>query len=69
MSCAFVKKYFDMASNNTLADNDEKLSSERFLWLTDDHVEKFLEAQENKNSRRNTDSDVALVSCKLLNIF
>ena len=40
--------YFDVASNNILANNDDKLSSERFLWFTDDHVEKFLEAEEKK---------------------
>ena len=41
-----------MASNNTLVNNDEKLSRERFLsfCFTDDDVEKFLEAEENKNS-------------------
>ena len=52
-----------MASNNTLPNNDEKLSSEKLLSLPDDnHVEKILEAEENKNTRRNIDSDVALAS-------
>ena len=51
MSCAFVKKYFDMASNNSLTNNDEKLSREKFLSFTDDDVEKFLEAEEKKNTR------------------
>ena len=51
------QKYFDMASKNTLANNDEKLSGERFLSFTDDDVEKFLGAEENKNTRRKTDSD------------
>ena len=45
-------KYFDMASNNTLVNNDEKLCREKFLsfCFTDDDVEKFLKAEENKNS-------------------
>ena len=33
------------------------------MTFTDDDVEKFLNAEENKNIRRTTDSDVA---CKLL---
>ena len=44
-----------MDLNNTLANNDEKLSSERFLSFTDDDVDKFLEAEENKNTRRKTE--------------
>ena len=47
-SLRLCQKYFDMASNNTLANSDEKLSSERFLSFTDDDVEKVLEAEENK---------------------
>ena len=43
-----------MASNNTLANNDKKLSSERFVSFIDDDVEKFLEAEENKNTRGKT---------------
>ena len=62
MSCAFVKKKFDMASNNTLANNDEKLSSKRFLSFIDDDVEKLLEAGENKNTRRKTENDVAFLN-------
>ena len=46
--CGLCQKYFDMASNNTLAYNDKKLSSERFLYFTDYDVEKCLEAEENK---------------------
>ena len=52
------QKYFDMAPRDTLANNDEKLSGERFLSFTDDDVEKFLGVEENKNTRRTkTDSD------------
>ena len=63
MSCALVKisqKYFDMASNNTLANNNGKLSSDRFLSSTDDDLEKFLGAEETKTTRKKTDSDIAL---------
>ena len=68
MSCAFVKnisicfKQYNLA----FANNDETLFSERFLSFTDEDVEKFLELEENKNTRRKTESYVALVSCKLL---
>ena len=34
-------EYFDMASNNILANNGEKLSSERFLSFTDNDDGKF----------------------------
>ena len=47
-----------MASKNILANNDEKLSSKSLLSFTDDDVENFWEAEENKNTRRKTDSDV-----------
>ena len=39
-----------MVSNNILANNDEKLSCERFLSFIDDDVVKFLEAEENKHA-------------------
>ena len=61
MSSAFVK-HIHRASNDTLPNNDEKLSSERLLSFTNDNVEKILEAEENKNTRRNTDRDVALAN-------
>ena len=43
-----------MASIDTLVNYDEKFSSERFLSFTDADVQKFLEAEENKNNRRKT---------------
>ena len=35
------------------------------MTFTDDDVEKFLETEENKNTCRKTNSDVALESCNL----
>ena len=62
MKLCLCQKYFDMASNNTLANNDEKLFSERFLSFIDDDVEKLLEAGENKNTHRKTENDVAFLN-------
>ena len=63
------QKYFNMVSNITVANNDENCPVKGSYPVTDDDVEKCLEAEENKNTRRKTDSDVALVSCKLLNVL
>ena len=46
------QNYFDRTSNNTVANIVEKFFSERFPSFTDVDVEKFLEAEENKNSLR-----------------
>ena len=39
----------------------QKSASERFLSLTDEDVERFVEAEANKNTQRKMHSDVALM--------
>jgi len=46
---AFCGKFFVMAANDILENNDQKSTTERFISLSvsDDDVEKFLKDEEN----------------------
>jgi len=56
-----------MASNNTPGKTTKNSASERFVSLTDEVVEKFVEAEANKNTQRKMLSDVALMKTFLPN--
>ena len=49
-----------MASSSTPEKTTKKSASERFVSLTDEDVERFVEPEANKNTQRKVHSDVAL---------
>ena len=51
-----------MASSNTPEKTAKVSSSERFVSLTDEDVERFVEAEANKNTQRKMHSDVVLMN-------
>ena len=56
-----------MASSNTPKKTAKNSVSERFVSLTDEDVEKFVEAEANKSTRRKMHCDVVLMKSFLLN--
>jgi len=48
-----------MASSNTPEKTTKNSARERFVSLTDEDVERFVEAKANKNTQRKMHSDVA----------
>ena len=50
-----------MATSNTREETAKNWSSERFVSLTDEDVERFVEAEANKNTQRKMHSDVVLM--------
>ena len=58
--------FLDMAANNILENNDQNSRTERLVSLTDDNVEKFLKAEENKSKQRETQRDVVFVMAFLV---
>ena len=56
-----------MASSSTPEKTTKNLASERFVSLTDEDVERFLEAVANKNILKEMHSDVALMKSFLPN--
>jgi len=57
-----------MASSNTPEKKTTKTSaSERFASLTDEDVERFVEAEANQNTQRKMHSDIALMKSFLPN--
>ena len=56
-----------MASSNTPEKTAKNSSSERFVSLTDEDVERFVEAEANKNTQRKMHSDVVLMKSFLPN--
>ena len=47
-----------MASSNTPEKTTKTLASERFVSLTDEDVERFVEAEANKNTQRRSIDEV-----------
>ena len=56
-----------MASSSTPEKTTKNSASERFVSLTDEDVERFVEAEANKNTQRKMYSDVALMKSFLPN--
>jgi len=56
-----------MASSTTPKKTAKNLSSERFVALTNKDVERFVEAEANKNTQRKMHSDVVLTKLILPN--
>jgi len=56
-----------MASSNTPEKTAKNLASQRFVSLTNEAVERFVEAEANKNNQRKKHSDVVLIKSFLLN--
>jgi len=56
-----------MASSSTPEKTTKNSASERFVSLTDEDVERFVEAEANKNTQRKMHSDVALMKSFLPN--
>ena len=56
-----------MASSNTPEKTTRNSASERFVSLTNEDVERFVEAEANKNTQRKIHSDVALTNSFLPN--
>lgn len=54
-------KFFVMAGNDILENNDKKSTTKRSVTLStsDNGIEKFLEDEANKYTQRNTHSDLA----------
>ena len=56
-----------MASSTTPEKTAKNSSSERFVALTDKDLERFVEAEANKNTQRKMHSDVVLMKSFLPN--
>jgi len=56
-----------MASNNTRDKTAKNSASGRFVSLTDEDVERFVEAEANKNTQRKMHSDLVLMKSFLPN--
>ena len=56
-----------MASNNTPEKNSQNSPNERFVSLTDEDVERFVEAEASKKTQRKMHSDVELMKSFLPN--
>ena len=56
-----------MASSSTPEKTTKNSASERFVSLTDEDVERFVEAEANKNTQRKMHSDVVLMKSFLPN--
>ena len=56
-----------MASSSTPEKTTKNSASERFVSLTDEDVERFVEPEANKNTQRKMHSDVALMKSFLPN--
>ena len=56
-----------MASSNTPGKASKNSASEIFVSLTDEEVERFVEAEANKNTHRKMHSDVVLMKSFLPN--
>ena len=50
-----------MAANNILENIVQNSTTERFVSLTDNNVEKFMEGEENESTQRKMQSDVAFL--------
>ena len=51
-----------MASSSTPEKTTKNSASERFVSLTDENVERFVEAEANKNTQRNAQRRSAIVT-------
>ena len=56
-----------MASSSTPEKTTKNSASERFVSLTDEDVERFVEAEANKNTEKKMHNDVALMKSFLPN--
>ena len=56
-----------MASSSTPEKTTKNSASERFVSLTDEDVERFVEAEANKNTQKKMHNDVALMKSFLPN--